>query len=102
MIRFNRIRHFAIMRPKVEPENKARTRGVSLTPEAYEAVMNRVASLTPFVKTFSAYFQLLAEIDQREGLVERELMRKLEEKRTGEPAERLPQVRKLRTREQHN
>ena len=90
------------MRPRIEPDKKARTRGVSLTPEAFERVMQRVEGLSPFVKTFSAYFQLLAEIDLREGLVERELMRKLEETKTVDGAGRLPQVRKLRTRQQHN
>jgi hypothetical protein len=89
------------MRQRVEADKKARTHGISLTPEAFEDVMGRVEALKPFVRSFSAYFQLLADIDQRDKLIEKELMRKLEENKAA-VAEKLPPVRKIRSRELRN
>lgn len=84
------------MRPKVETEKKARTKGVSLKPEAYQRVLERVEQLSPFVPSFSAYFQLLADIDERDHLIEKELMRKLEENNKNGRPEGAPIVKKLR------
>ena len=93
------------MRERVDEEKKARTRGISLTPDAYDRILERVESLAPFVRSFSAYFQILAEMDVRDGLIEKELLRRLEAKGVAglpESPAAQPKTRKIRTAEGKN
>jgi hypothetical protein len=47
------------------------TKSVSMMPKEWEWIRNRVAALSPRVKGISHYFQMLADMDKREGLLER-------------------------------
>jgi hypothetical protein len=42
-----------------------------MMPEEWEWIRNRVSALSPRVKGISHYFQMLADMDKREGLLER-------------------------------
>ena len=50
---------------------QACTKSISMMPKDWEWIRNRVAALSPRVKGISHYFQMLADMDKREGLLER-------------------------------
>jgi hypothetical protein len=50
---------------------QASTRSISMMPKDWEWIRSRVAALSPRVKGISHYFQMLADMDKREGLLER-------------------------------
>ena len=50
---------------------QACTKSISMMPKDWEWIRNRVASLSPRIKGISHYFQMLADMDKREGLLER-------------------------------
>ena len=50
---------------------QACTKSISMMPKDWEWIHNRVAALSPRVKGISHYFQMLVDMDKREGLLER-------------------------------
>jgi hypothetical protein len=81
------------MRPRLpEPEKKAVTRGVSVPPAIYAHAEQRVGELYPIVKNFSAYVQLLIELDSKNKYIEQAFS---EGKLPGR-SDQSPRVRKLR------
>ena len=61
-------------RPKVEDlQKRTGTKSLSISPEIYGKAEERVGDLYPMVKNFSAYVQLLIELDHSNRLVEQAL-----------------------------
>ena len=80
-------------RPKVEdPQKRTGVKSLSITPEIYGRAEERVGDLYPIVKNFSAYVQLLIDLDHTNKMVEQALA---DGRLPGRP-DGAPRLRKLR------
>lgn len=80
-------------RPKVEdPQKRTGTKSLSISPETFGRAEERLGDLYPIVKNFSAYVQLLIDLDHSNKMIEQALASgKLPGRADG-----APRVRKLR------